>query len=85
MSLKELREEIDAIDAALIEKLEERFGIVAKIGEYKKANGIDIVDPEREWKKLEEIESMSKPEFAEYNLDVFESIIMASRDIQNEG
>lgn len=84
MNIEEYRKRIDELDSEIIEKLEERFGIAVKIGELKKGSGLPILDAEREWKKLESIEAKSNPEYAEYVLDVFEAIILASRTIQEE-
>ncbi|MBO4235973.1 MAG: chorismate mutase [Firmicutes bacterium] len=85
MELEIYRSQIDAIDEEILAKLEERFSISAKIGEYKKTNNLSVLDAEREWEKLEAIENASKPELAEYNLDVFEAIIAASRSLQEDG
>lgn len=82
MNFNELRKEIDRIDGELIAKLEERFAVVTQIGEYKKAKGMGVLDPERECKKLESIEAKSSPELAEYNLDIFEAIMDASKELQ---
>ena len=82
MNIDEYRKKIDEIDAEILAKLEERFAVAIKIGEFKKENGLPILDSEREWQKLESLEAMSNPDFAEYNLDVFEAIIAASRAVQ---
>jgi chorismate mutase-like protein len=51
--LNKLREEIDTIDASLLEALAKRRSLVAKIGQYKKDQGIPIVDKNRETEKLQ--------------------------------
>ena len=49
--LTELRNQIDKIDDLVIQKLAERMQIVQKIGEYKKENGITILQVNR-WDEI---------------------------------
>ena len=42
------REQIQSIDSQVIGLLEQRFDLVAKIGHYKKQNGLPVRDEERE-------------------------------------
>ena len=42
MNLEELRLEIDKIDDQLIKLFEQRMDIAAKIGAYKKENGLPV-------------------------------------------
>lgn len=49
--LRELRSEIDAIDAELIHLLSKRMKVVEKIGEYKKKNNITILQIQR-WNNI---------------------------------
>lgn len=46
--LSQLRQEINEIDAQLLELLAKRVSVVKEVGEYKKENNLPIVDPERE-------------------------------------
>lgn len=48
MNLKELRQQIDAIDTQIIQLLNERCEIVHEIGTIKKRDGLEIYAPERE-------------------------------------
>jgi chorismate mutase len=45
--LDELREQIDALDEDLLKVLARRMDIVAEIGAYKKANGLELRDDKR--------------------------------------
>ncbi len=49
--LNELREEIDKIDAEIIEKIAQRLDLVAKVGETKKKNNITILQIQR-WSEV---------------------------------
>jgi len=50
-NLEELRTIIDLIDKDLLEKLAERMKVVEKIGEYKRLNGVTVLQIER-WKEI---------------------------------
>lgn len=61
--LNQLREEIDAVDTQLLDLLSQRVQLVREVGEYKKANDLPIVDPQREQKiiarKMENAEKLN--------------------------
>ena len=48
MSLEEYRKEIDAIDGELVRLFLRRMDVTQKVGEYKKAQGIPVLDASRE-------------------------------------
>ena len=52
MELKEYREQIDRIDAELVRLFQERMKVSAAIGQYKKENGLPVLDRSREREKL---------------------------------
>lgn len=75
--LKELRKEIDAVDAGLIELLKQRFDITEQIGEYKAKNNQELFCPEREEEKKQALrETLSGHKNAKY----LESILCALMD-----
>ncbi|MCV6609048.1 MAG: chorismate mutase [Campylobacterales bacterium] len=56
--LSELREEINHIDEEIVKQIAQRFKITKKVGEYKKANNLPILNSGREeiiYKKLESL------------------------------
>ena len=83
-SLNELRYKIDQIDAELLDTLQKRMGISQKIGEYKKANNMTVLQPSR-W---DAILNKYVEKGAEKNLDkelitkIFTAIHQASINIQ---
>jgi chorismate mutase len=82
--LEEYRKQLDVIDARLFDAIKDRVDIVRKIGEYKKANGIEIVHPEREQailedKKTKALKAGLDPEFIG---EIYECMIQYSREIQ---
>lgn len=46
--LEDYRREIDAVDRRLVALFEERMGITQKVGEYKLAKGLPVLDAQRE-------------------------------------
>ena len=48
MKLDDYREEIDRIDEQIIELFGRRMEVARRIGEYKKENGLNILDSARE-------------------------------------
>ena len=48
MSLDDIRDQIDSLDAQLLELLSQRADLVHEVGEIKKKEGLQIYAPERE-------------------------------------
>lgn len=55
MNLDELRKEIDKIDDQMIKLFEKRMDVAVKIAEYKKKNGLKVLDAPRQRQKLADI------------------------------
>lgn len=53
--IQELRDRIDAIDAAILELVNERLDVVHRIKQRKVEAGIDFIDPGREEQMLREL------------------------------
>lgn len=58
MSIDDLRRRIDAIDARIVELLDERAHVATEIGEAKKAESRALHDPERETRVFERLEQL---------------------------
>ena len=59
-SLEQLRREIDAVDAELIDLINRRAETVVKVGKIKRASGIPIYAPHRESEVLAKIQRLNK-------------------------
>ena len=46
-ALEELRQEIDRLDAQLIEVVARRLQVCCQVAEYKRAHGLPVLQPER--------------------------------------
>ena len=55
MSLDELRDEIEEIDAEIVESIARRTYVVESVAQVKKERGMDIHDPEREEAVLDRV------------------------------
>lgn len=71
MDLSELRNNIDGIDAQIVNLLKDRYDFVRQVGEFKKANNAPISVPEREallMQKLEKLNAGILPKEALYSI-----------------
>ncbi|MFI6321085.1 chorismate mutase [Nonomuraea sp. NPDC050556] len=67
--LRDLRDSIDNIDAALIHLLAERFKLTGQVGELKADRGLPPADPAREAEQIKRLQALAieaklDPEFA---------------------
>ncbi|MEG0025457.1 MAG: prephenate dehydratase [Akkermansia sp.] len=60
MELPELRQNIDCIDAQIIELLKQRFSYVRQIGDLKKENNAPVFVPEREFSLISKLETLNQ-------------------------
>lgn len=82
MDLNDYRKEIDAIDAQLIDLFAKRMEVAAGIADYKKQNGLPILDASREQKKLLDVASKAPEQFREYTVSLYSLIFELSRSYQ---
>jgi chorismate mutase len=53
--INELRAEISDTDRAILDAMNRRLQLVARLKQYKESRGIDFLDPEREASMLEDL------------------------------
>ncbi len=58
--LRELREQISDTDRAILDAVNARLELVARIKEHKEARGIDFLDPAREQSMLRELTAANR-------------------------
>jgi chorismate mutase len=81
--LAQLRDEIDGIDAAILELLAQRAELVLRVGEVKRGAGIAVYDRDREQRILERLGGLAREPLDQLTVRcVFERIIEASRQIE---
>jgi chorismate mutase len=86
MDLKELRQHLDRLDAALLYILAERMSLIPKVAQYKKENNMPRFQPEREKEILETKRKLAEslninPDLAE---KIFKEIIEDAHRIEKE-
>lgn len=84
MDLKELRNEIDQIDDALVRLFVQRMEVSARIADYKKDNGLPIFVPTREAEKLLDIAQKAGPEMEVYTRVLYSMLFELSRGYQSK-
>ncbi len=84
MKLEEYREKIDAVDEKLVALFAERMELSRAIAEYKKENGLPVLDASREKEKLKNAAEQSPAELREYTRRLYTLLIELSRDYQRE-
>ena len=84
MKLEEYREKIDAVDEKLVALFAERMELSRAIAEYKKENGLPVLDASREKEKLKSVAERSPVELREYTRRLYALLFELSRDYQRE-
>lgn len=84
MKLVEYREKIDTVDEKLIALFAERMELSRAIAEYKKENGLPVLDALREKEKLDRVAEQSPAELREYTRRLYALLFELSRNYQRE-
>ena len=82
MSIEDIREEIDRIDAEMAKLFARRMKASERILEYKKQNGADVCDPERERQVIYNGCRHVPEETAPYYREFISGVIGLSKDLQ---
>lgn len=62
MDLEDYRQEIDRLNMEIVDAVSRRMNVVEEIGQYKKENGMDVVDKGREEKVKQQFEKLFEEE-----------------------
>lgn len=84
MDLQELRHQIDDIDRQLVALFKERMQVAANVAEYKRQNGMRVLDASRERALLAKIAELSGEEFEDYTRTLYSTILELSRSYQHK-
>ena len=84
MDLQELRHQIDDIDNQLVALFKERMQVAANVAEYKRQNGMQVLDASRERALLSKIAELSGEEFEDYTRTLYSTILELSRSYQHK-
>ena len=83
MDISELRTQIDSIDKELVELFKKRMNVSADVAEYKRQNGMRVLDASRERALLAKVSELSGKEFEEYTRVLYATILDLSRSYQH--
>ena len=85
MDLKELRKEIDAVDAEIVKLFEKRMEISERIAAFKQQAGIPVRDEAREKEKILKVQSLTHTAFNKEHIEELYTVLMSlSRKLQEE-
>ena len=79
--LNEIRKEINSIDEQLVKLFVQRMNCSKDVAEYKKANGVPILNEGREKEILDRVYAQGG-EYGAYTKQLFAEIMAISRDLQ---
>ncbi len=83
MDLLELRNQLDEIDARIVELYENRMELCKQVAEYKISTGKKVFDKQREAEKLATVKSLTHNDFNAHGIqELFEQIMSMSRKLQ---
>lgn len=82
MDLKDYRQQIDAIDAELTRLFQERMHVAGDIADFKKANGLPVLDKSRERQKLSALVGEAEEPLKSYVHVLYSLIFELSRSYQ---
>ncbi len=90
-TLRDYRESIDNIDAALVFLLAERFKVTKAVGRYKAKTGLPPADPGRENAQIERLRTLARsanldPDFSEKFLRfIIDEVIRHHEQVRENG
>jgi chorismate mutase len=82
--IKQLRQQISDTDRAIVDAINTRLRLVARIKTYKESRGIDFIDPEREEWMLQYLTRANRGPLSQDGLkELFEEILdLTKREVQ---
>lgn len=81
--IKKIREDIDSVDAKMLALYEERMALVKKVYEYKKENGLSILNANREQEVKDRLlKKLNNEEIKKYYIDYIDFVLKNSKDYQ---
>jgi chorismate mutase/prephenate dehydratase len=86
-TVRDTREQISALDRAIVEAVNERIELVARLKEYKQENGLPFLDPDRERELLDELERLNEGPLTDEGLrELVSSVLeLTKRELERRG
>ena len=84
MDLMELREQINEIDREMLDLFLRRMQVCSNVAEYKRKNGLPVLDAARERELLANIAQQAGEDLDEYAVVLYSTILSLSRSYQHK-
>ena len=84
MDLMELREQINEIDREMLDLFLRRMQVSSNVAEYKRQNGLPVLDAARERELLANIAGQAGKDLDEYAIVLYSTILSLSRSYQHK-
>lgn len=84
MDLMELREQINEIDREMLDLFLRRMQVSSNVAEYKRKNGLPVLDAARERELLANIAGQAGEDLDEYAIVLYSTILSLSRSFQHK-
>ena len=82
MDLKELRDQIDILDAEILDKFQKRMDLCLQVAEYKKKNKVNVLQTGREQEVIDGIKAKSEKRYEDSAAVLFSNIMDISKSYQ---
>lgn len=84
LNLEQLRVEIDSVDRSILELFRDRMSLSAEIARFKKANGLAVLDIDREKDKLDRIAKNVEDDLSAYTSKLYLTLADLSKEYQRQ-
>lgn len=83
LDLNEIRQEIDKVDASIVEMFEKRMELCKDVALFKIQNGKNVLDRQRELEKISKVVDLAENDFNKHGIEeLFTQIMAISRKLQ---
>ena len=82
LDLEEIRKEINVINDQMLVNFIKRMELSAQVSQYKKANGLPVLDRKREETILQKVADNTPDEYRQYALEFFRKMMDLSKEYQ---
>lgn len=83
LDLNEIRNQIDEVDASIVDLFEKRMVLCKNVAQYKIENGRNVLDRQRELEKISKVVNLTQDEFNRHGIEeLFTQIMAISRKLQ---
>lgn len=83
LDLNKIRQEIDSVDASIVEMFEKRMELSKNVALYKIENNKNVLDKQREIQKIAKVTELAENEFNKHGVEeLFTQIMAISRKLQ---